>query len=374
VTASIVRRVGPSVGTPLPARVTGTRSRLLVPRAPTPARVGTPPPVPSDFSTWTPGTVQPVGLSDPGATNVGPRIGLTTYVGDVVISAGQTVSGLDIYGKVTFTGAGTLRDCIVRGTTGATNFDAAINATYNGRGSVIEWVLVDMTGRESVWTDGIRGNNFTMRYCEIIRTTDGFGGVAGAYYGPTVIENTRIHDGYYTAWLNPATGTYYPGFPSTPSDRRAHNDGVQIQGFGGYTIRGNYIGGRRYDVTAASHQLYRDYLNPAHQPYIAAMDAADDMANSAIIIQNNVGSAAAVGALVELNWLAGGDAAVNLNGVNAYSDTLSGVTVQNNRFISNASFGNVVGTYQIYRSTNCTATITGNVWDEDDTPVPINTY
>ena len=111
-----------------------------------------------------PGDVQPVGSTDGGVRNVGHRIALTTYVGNIVVAAGQTVSGLDIYGKVTFTGTGTLIDCRVRGpvwgqgptwAAGTPTNDACINSTYNGRGSTIRYCTVDMTGRENVWTDGI---------------------------------------------------------------------------------------------------------------------------------------------------------------------------------------------------------------------------
>jgi hypothetical protein len=212
-----------------------------------------------------------------------------------------------------------------------------------------------------------------MEYCEITRTVDGFGGSAGAYYGPTVLRNCRIHNSYYTAWLNSATSTPYANFPTSPSDRRCHSDGVQIQGFSGYTIEGCYIGGGRAPgITSGNKQTYRDYLNPAHQPTIAAVNAADDYANAAIIIQNNIPAGGPVGAMVEKNWLAGGDAVVNLNG-NLGGDTLPNVTLRDNRFIRQSTFGASDG-FVIYRSTNCTATITGNVWDDTGAAVPVNTY
>ena len=360
------------------AGVTDTSSYLLSP--------------PGDFSTWTPGTIKPVGFYDPGVTNVGPRIATNPYYGNVVIAAGQTVSGLDIYGKVTFTGQGTLRDCIVRGPVwgqgptwqaGTPTNDAAINSTYNGRGSTIEWVRVDMTGRENVWTDGIRGNNFTMQYCEITRTVDGWGASSGSYYGPTVFRNNRVHNAYYTAWYDPLDTVtppfnLYPNFPTSPSDRRNHSDGIQMQGFNNYTVDGNYIGGWRAPLGSNGSgvkQANRDYLNPAHQPVIALVDAADDYNNAAIIIQNNIPAGGMVGALVEKNWLAGGDAVVNLNG-SLNGDTLANVTVRNNRLIRQSTFPESDGYdgYAIHRSTACTATITGNVWDDTGTPVPITTY
>ena len=353
------------------------------------------------FSTFAPGTVRPVGhYDDPLARNIGPRVQdlstLTPYFGDIVIPGGSTVSGLDIYGKVTFTtGDGTaprLRDCIVRGpmwgqgptwVAGTPVNDAAINATYNGRAAIIEWVMVDMHGRENVWTDGIRGNNFTMQYSEITRTVDGWGASAGSYYGPTLFRNNRVHNAYYTAWFDPtdtvtAPLNLYPNFPTSPSDRRCHSDGIQMQGFSGYTVDGNFIGGARAALGsngAGVKAANRDYLNPAHQPVIAAVDAADDYNNAAIIIQNNIPAGGLVGALVEKNWLAGGDAVINLNG-SLNGDTLANVTVRDNRIIRQSAFPASDGFngYAIHRSTGCTATITGNVWDDTGLPVPISTY
>jgi hypothetical protein len=335
------------------------------------------------FPEFIAGEVKPIGYyDDPATRNIGPRVAdfasLTPIYGDVIIGAGEVVEFKRIYGRVTFTGKGTLRDCIVHGPTQAQiatftgNYNAAIvNGNYNGYGSTIEWVLIDGHGFENVWTDGIRGNNFTLRYSEITRVSDGFGGASGSQHGPTLIENSRIHNGFYTAWLNPATGLGYPGFPTTPSDRRCHNDGVQIQGWRGYTIRGNYIGGgRAVGITSTTKQNNRDYLNPAHQPTIAAVDAADDMANAALMIQNNSGMLAFTGALIEKNWLAGGDAVVNFSASSTYGDDLSAVTLRNNRFIRQSLFGSSDG-LGIYKSTNAKPILSGNVWDNDNTPVVI---
>ena len=348
------------------------------------------------FSTFAPGTVKPVGhYDDPLGRNIGPRVQdfseLTPVYGDVVIGTGQVVEKVDIFGKVTFTGRGTLRDFRVRGPVwgqgptydGAPANDAAINATYNGRGSLIEWGMIDMTGRENVWTDGIRGNNFTMQYTEITRTVDGWGASAGSNHGPTVFRNNRVHNAYYTAWYDPTDTlvqpyNLYPNFPTSPSDRRCHSDGIQMQGFNNYTVDGNYIGGWRAPLGANGSQVKannRDYLNPAHLPVIRAVDAADDYNNAAIIIQNNIPAGGLVGALVEKNWLAGGDAVVNLNG-SLNGDTLANVIVRDNRIIRQSQFPQSDGYngYAIHRSSGCTATITGNVWDDTGLPVTISPY
>jgi hypothetical protein len=347
-------------------------------------------PITPQFSTWNPGEVKPIGTTDPGETNVGPRYpNLTTIYADIALGNNEVLEGVDLYGKLTFTGSNArVRDCIIRGKAwgqgptwvpGTPTNDAALNATYNGRGAIIEWCRIDMTGRENVWSDGVRGNNFTMKYSEITKTNDGFGAIAGAKYGDTLMENCRIHNGNYFGWWNSAAGTVYPNFPTSPSDRRSHNDCVQIQGWSGYTFRGNYIGGARAALGSNGSgvkQLNRDYLIPAQAAVIAQVAAADDYNNATFMIQNNASAAATVGALIELNWLTGGDATVNLYSVNAYGDTLGGVIVRNNRFIRQSTFPASDGYdgIQIYKKAGCTAITTGNVWDDDDTPVTITSY
>jgi PKD repeat protein len=79
-------------------------------------------------------------------------------------------------------------------------------------------------------TDGIVGHGYTVRRCDIRGTVDG----CGAYHvggGPigVLIEACYIHD---LAVLSPSPGH---------SNDVTHNDGVQMQGGSGVTIRGNTI-------------------------------------------------------------------------------------------------------------------------------------
>jgi hypothetical protein len=344
----------------------------------------------TNFNTWTPGDVVPVGRDDRGVTNVGPRIpvsAMTVINGDHVPVAGQTYTGLFINGRI-IPGTGSTgaiyRDCIATGRAwgqgptydGAPANDAIFNNNYNGRGVTLEWCALDGTGKENVWTDGVRGNNFTMRYCEIMRTNDGFGASSGGYHGPTLIENCRIHSGNYFGWWNSVAGTVYPNFPTSPSDRRSHNDGMQIQGWRGYTIRGCYIGGQRAPLGSNGSgvkQANRDYLIPAQAAVIAQVSAADDYNNACFMIQNNSGILAFTSALIEKNWVAGGDACFNFSAATAYGDDLSGVTVRDNRVIRQSSLPGSDGYEgaQIYRSTNSNPTLSGNVWDDTGLPVGI---
>ena len=152
----------------------------------------------SEMVAFAPGTTRPRGALEPGGANVGPRVPLTRYDGDITIQAGQVVSGLDIYGRVTFAGAGVLRDCVVRGW--RSDQYAALTSpvgivsgkSFDLKGGLIEWCRIDATGRESLWANGISGGNYTARYCEITRVNDG---ISGVQVGNATVECCRIWNG-----------------------------------------------------------------------------------------------------------------------------------------------------------------------------------
>src|SRR4051812_7152372 len=176
-------------------------------------RRGTAPPVDTGFREFLPGTVKPVGFYDGGTTpNIGPRYPLTAVNGDVTIGAGVTVERKEIFGKVIFTGAGTLRDCWVHGPVATPPAKQAgpVNRTldafsigvgivegnsFNLRGGLIEWCRLDATGYESSYMDGIRGGNYTCRYTAIHRAVDGGGFVQ---VGNGTLYCCRINANYWT--------------------------------------------------------------------------------------------------------------------------------------------------------------------------------
>lgn len=331
----------------------------------------------STLVAFTPGTVKPLGYIDEidglGAQNVGPRPGitLTPYYGDLILTSGQEVSGLDIHGRVTTSAALTtpayVHDCIIRGNstidTGGTG--TAIGHNYNFSGTVFEWCRFDATGNENGFLDGLSGGNFTVRYSEILRGVDGI----HLTQGNVTAECCRIYHGYYFAWWDDGAGavrttsfTDYGGIQHDPpfpgqSSGDVHSDGVQIAGSSGNIIRGCYIGGERGSSSTAS-QI--DPTVQADYNIMVARDAAPDYVNAAIIV--NALQSNPIGALIEKNWLHGGAARLNLstNG----TDLLNGLTVQDNRFIR-SGYG-----FYIYKQTGNTATLNNNVYDDTGLPVP----
>lgn len=343
-----------------------------------------PPPPITQFVAFTPGTVIPIGDIDADLglpRNVGPRTTMTRFDGNITIGAGQVVQGLDIYGTVTFTGQGTIRDCRIRGAVaaipgavgGATNRlveplasvsprDYIVSGTsLNLRNSLIEWCAIDARGYESSWMDGLRGGNYTCRYSEIYGSIDGLGMVI---VGNGVVEACRIADGFYTAYHDTASGNRLNGFPNQP-DHTNHSDGCQMQSYGGWVIRGCNMGGPPSDVTATMRSANRDPQVPSQVAVIRRADASKEFTNACIIV-NQIAGNAATGALIEKNWFQGSGAQVNLAAT--ATGRLGAVTVRDNRF-RRPSLG-----FFIYRNANSLATLSNNVYDDTGAPVPIVQY
>lgn len=333
----------------------------------------------SSFVAFTAGTVEPVGRLDGGTRNVGHRIPdaeLEVVAGDVTLTAGMVVEGKDILGRVTGGGAGAIvRDCIVRGQDNLSNNSQSWLSRGGGsgtfQGAAFEWCTLDQTGREGGWTNGFEGGYYTADYCDILRTVDGAEFNAN---GNASIRCSRISHGVYFSWWNTGTGavrtatftdfggkTWTAPFPSQSSGD-THSDGIQVMKGQNNVIRGNSIGAPRPYTSAQTTHL--DPTISADYAIMAAMNADAGFSTSAIMVNGDTSSP--LGLLIELNWLAGGTATLNL-GPNG-SDTLSGVTVQNNRFKRPLPG---VGTFAILNGAGSAATITGNVWDDTGTAVTI---
>lgn len=333
------------------------------------------------FTAFAIGAVKPIGVYDTGTRNVGPRIPTTPFVGNVTIAAGQVVSGLEIFGTVKFSGTGTLRDCIVHGPVSGPTPLVALTASvptrtndplsggaqciggttsFNLQGSLIEWTRIDAIGYDSVFLDGIGGGNFTAQYCEIYGTVDGIGMLQ---IGNGKIYNSRIARGFYSAYLDPATGNPIPGFPTSPSDRTTHSDGIQIHQFGGWEIKGNNIGGAPYTGGASVQAANRDPTDPVQLAVIQAVDAQEGYSNSAIIVNTTAPNITA--AVIDKNWIQGGAAGINLLGASA-SDPMTGVIVTNNRFIQPQTG------YYIVKNALFGGTVSGNVFDSTGNPVTVS--
>lgn len=312
-----------------------------------------------------PATWPPVlGSYKPGPTTTGPRpsVALVRHDGDFRITTpGQVVEGLDIYGRVivTATAVGAVvRNCIIRGPGPAwiSGFVACIDGTSSTlRGLLVEDSRVDCTGRENPWVDAVRGSDVTLRRVEITRVGDGLSLVT--VVGNVTAEGCWLHDGYYAEWIKGTVG--YP----TISDARVHGDAVQFHRGKGYTLRYNNLGGTRNPGP-----YHQSPYNTVDAKMVAYKDAGEDYENSCFMIKQEVDSSAAnkvENVLIEGNWLAGGASSINLS----YSllNTMASVSIINNRFIRSTWGAHLY----IIRDTAIAAVLTGNVFDDDQSPVPI---
>lgn len=295
------------------------------------------------------------GTYRPGPDTTGPLPGtmFTPVSGMTFATPNETVTGIDMTGQLVVNAAGiTFRNCIFRGD-GADKMARATGGN-DFKGARFVDCVFDGTGREGVFVDGISGGNFSLERCEFKRVVDAVGLTSAI--GNVDILGCWMHDSAVFKW---APGT--PGMPGF-SDNRTHNDAIQFHVGANYTVRGNYLGGLRKNYSKT---------DPAQDPSIP--DSADDFDNAGIILQQEVSTAAENklrNILIEENWLHGGAAAFNIGYKfgNALNDN---VVVRNNRFLRRISPG---GGFYVYQHTSTSPAMSGNVFDDDDSPVTVNTY
>jgi len=254
----------------------------------------------------------------PDGTNTGVPAGvaLTVVNGDVrVTEAGAVVDAQDIHGFLTIAASDvTVRRSIVRGR--ATTSNAGVIRVESGTGILIEDTEVAVAA-PSATVDGLWLSNVVARRINVHGGVDGIKAGAG-----TRIECSYVHD--------------LASFASDPNQGggATHNDAIQILDGVGIWIAGNQL--------------------------VAGMDQ-----NAAIQVTQDFG---AVGDLhLERNWADGGGCTFNI--AHKGADALTGVTSTGNRFGRNSFFD-----CPILKSTRTTLTSTGDVWDDDGTPVPIQTH
>lgn len=177
-----------------------------------------------------------IGTTKPTAENTGvqPGITLTAKTGDLIITTpGTTIEAEDREGRYLIRAADvTIRNCRARGY--STVSSGAVDCNHSAvRNALIEHCDLGQS-QLSVYTDGIIGHDYTARRCLIRHTVDGFGVFNSN--DPSVEANVTI-EGCYVEHL-----AYQSPCPPQ-SDDRTHNDGIQIQGNGGVTIRGNNLNG-----------------------------------------------------------------------------------------------------------------------------------
>lgn len=264
-------------------------------------------------------------------------------------SDGQVFADLELWGSIDLGEYRNVvvRNCIIRGTA-ATGRDTSFihgNGDDN-RGLVIEDSV--LAGRGNVWCSGMRGGNYTIRRTELTWIPDGL--CLTSPLGNVTAEGCWIHNGMYKEWTAvtpnmPAAGSFY-----------THTDGVQFHRGKNYVLRGNMIGGAR--VPAAHHTAGAS----------VAINSADDMYNSCLMIKQEVDASAAnkiENVLVENNWLMGGVASINI--CSGRGNDFSTTIIQNNRFVR-STWGKQ---YYILRSPGI-GQFSNNVFDDDLTPVPIS--
>ena len=251
-----------------------------------------------------------------GNTGVPPGVTLTVVEGDLVVTDdGASVDARDVHGFLIIRASNVhVTRCLVRGR--ATSGNASVIDVQSGTGAVIEDTEVAVAF-PSAGVDGFGGSHFTVRRLDI------HGGVDGMKAGSaSTIEYTYIHD-LMSFDHDPNQG----GGPT-------HNDAIQI------------LEGTTIHVTGNT-------LLPAKSQ------------NAAIQITEDFGTVTDVH--VDANYADGGGCTFNFSHKGAAS--LDGLTTTNNRFGRNSFFN-----CPILKSTQTHLDSSGDVWDDDGTPVPIQTH
>jgi hypothetical protein len=256
----------------------------------------------------------------PTAANTGVPAGVTLTVvnGNVMVTQdGTTIDAQDIHGFLTIAASNVhVTRTIVRGPSTPFTQNAGVIRINSGSNILIEDVEIAVAA-PSATVDGMWGDHFTGRRMNI------HGGVDGLKAGSnTTLECSYIHD--------------QSSFASDPNQGGGptHNDAIQILDGTGIHIVGNQL--------------------------VAAMDQ-----NAAIQVTQDFG---VVGDLhMESNWADGGGCTFNISHKGAAS--LTDVHAIANRFGRNSYFN-----CPILKSTQTTLELVGNVWDDDGTPVPVQTH
>lgn len=276
----------------------------------------------------------PVARPTAGTTGVPAGTVLTPHQGDItVVEPGTVLDGLDVHGRIDIRAENvTIRNTRVRGSGNAT-FTTGLITCYHAR--CVNALVEDTTlipDSPSYWFNGIHGHDYTARRVRVAHVVDGFQ-VHNVHNGGgpvnVVIEASHCSDLAYFA-ADPNQG----GGPS-------HNDCIQIQGGSNITIRGNTLVSRM--ATTVADQSYDDVNR-----------------GSGVMVTPNV--APVTGAVIEKNWIDGGEASVALSRGRYPSMHLG--TVAENRFGRNqVDFGR--GSRYVIRvqeDITFDAPLTSNMW------------
>jgi hypothetical protein len=285
-----------------------------------------------------PGGVRPSG----GSTGVPVGTVLKAYHGDLVITTpGTVIDSLDVFGFVTIKAADvTIRNSRVRGSGPGSTNTGLINCTSAAvKNAVIEDVTL-APDYPSVWLDGVLGHDFTATRVNTYDVVDGFGvfNTTGPAANVT-ITSSWVHD-----------LSYFSSDPNHP-DNRTHNDAIQIQGGSNIQVVGNEL-----DAYLSTSVGTQDYPYP--------------QAGFGVIVTPNVGPV--TGARIDKNWITGSYIPIKLT-TGTWGATTFG-EVNDNRFahdMRNVPMDGVNQWFTILMTPDMTATTTGNVYDDTNTPVTV---
>jgi len=248
-----------------------------------------------------------------GNTGVPPGVHLTPHYGNLVASTpGATYDGLDIHGFVDIAAPDvTIRRSVIRGGV-APSYNIGLVTNTKATNFVLEDSEL-VPANPSVWIDGVKGSNYTLRRVDVHGTVDG-----AKIFGDNVrIEHSWLHD--------------HRDFPSDPyqGGGPTHNDGVQVLGGSNIRLVGNTITG----ASNAALQVTQDY------------SVTEDLT-------------------FQQNWVDDGVCSVNL--AHKPRSSMGGITVSDNRFGRGSRDDcAILATYATSLSAD------GNVWDDDDQPVTV---
>jgi hypothetical protein len=242
-------------------------------------------------------------------------VSLTVVDGDVTVTQdGTTIDAQDIHGFLIIRAShARVTRSIVRGR--ATTSNAGVIRVDSGTDVLVEETEIAVAA-PSATVDGMWGENFVARRLNI------HGGVDGMKLGSNdTVACSYIHD--------------LASFPSDPNQGGGptHNDAIQILDGTNIHIVGNQL--------------------------VAATDQ-----NAAIQVTQDFGPVSDLH--VEGNWADGGGCTFNF--AHKGGDTLM-VSTTGNRFGRHSYFD-----CPILESTKTTLVSTGDVWDDDGTPVPVQTH
>lgn len=305
-----------------------------------------------------------LGAYRPDASTTGVPAGTTL----TVTSSHSPVSGtatvptvytaLDIRNSIDMFGKGniTYRNCVFRGKPGPLSGGAqglvSLIRPNLGNISFIDCTFIPQTP-DYRWV-GVHGcYGATILRCDFSILVDAmqvFTTGAGTLDDPcnAIIRQNYIHD---HAFFQPGAGG------GETSTNGSHSDGIQWEGGPGLIVQGNYFTGK---------------LAPAYVPGLAP-PSGNVNSNSCMMIKPDVGAIG--GGNISQNWFGGGGVPINIaddpTGGRYINDLGSLVT---NRFYRDNTFYPtmiLIGSVAGGTHTSIGGTYTGNVFDDDNTAVPV---